>query len=172
MRKQFKKMIISNTLLIIALFSFSIVSASEKDNQKENKDIHEKEFNAGTMIIEHIVDAYEWHILSYKKTHVSVPLPIILYDKGKITAFFSSKFHPTCYFVRDSIIQNTFNKLIIWSPGHNTPTFLLNRVDKNAHLLAKKYVLGCTYSDRYSSCRLVFQGGKPVENVSLRCGSN
>ena len=93
MRIQLKRMIISNALLIIALFSFSIVSASEKDNHKENKDVHEKEFNPGTMIIEHIVDAYEWHILSYKNTHVSVPLPIILYDKGKITAFFSSKFH-------------------------------------------------------------------------------
>lgn len=50
-------------------------------------------FNAGRMIIDHIVDAYEWHILDVGHTHVSVPLPVILIYEGKLHVFMSSKFH-------------------------------------------------------------------------------
>ena len=51
-------------------------------------------FNPGTFIIDHIVDAYDWHILSYKGSHVSVPLPIILYSRQSgLHVFMSSKFH-------------------------------------------------------------------------------
>lgn len=51
-----------------------------------------KEFNAGEMIIEHIIDAHDWHILTWGEHHVSIPLPVILYDEGKIVAFMSSEF--------------------------------------------------------------------------------
>ena len=52
----------------------------------------EKEFNAGEMIIEHIIDAHDWHILTWGEHHVSIPLPVILYDDGKLVAFMSNKF--------------------------------------------------------------------------------
>lgn len=52
-----------------------------------------KAFNAGEMIVEHITDNHEWHILSIGKHHVSIPLPIILYHKGKLDVFMSSRFH-------------------------------------------------------------------------------
>lgn len=55
---------------------------------------HEKEkFNAGEMILEHIGDAHEWHILTMGEQHVTVPLPVILYNKGKWDVFMSSQFH-------------------------------------------------------------------------------
>lgn len=50
-------------------------------------------FNAGKMIVDHIVDAYEWHVASIGSTHVSLPLPVILYDEGAWHVFMSSKFH-------------------------------------------------------------------------------
>jgi F-type H+-transporting ATPase subunit a len=53
----------------------------------------EEPFNAGKMIIEHIVDAYEWHIMEIGETHIYVPLPVILYYDGNLTVFMSSKFH-------------------------------------------------------------------------------
>ncbi len=53
----------------------------------------EEGFNAGEMIISHIVDAYEWHILSIGHTHVSIPLPVILFDEGQWHVFSSAKFH-------------------------------------------------------------------------------
>ncbi len=67
------------------------------DTQQKGEDweevIMEEEFKAGEMIIEHIVDAYEWHIISIGETHVTLPLPVILYDKGEWMVFSSSHFH-------------------------------------------------------------------------------
>lgn len=66
--------------------------ASPAETGHEEK--HGKEgFNAGEMIVEHIVDNHEWHIMTIGHTHVTVPLPVILYDEGKLHVFMSSKFH-------------------------------------------------------------------------------
>jgi len=54
---------------------------------------HSEKFNAGEMIIEHIVDNHEWHILSYGDFHLTVPLPVILWFDGKLHTFMSSNFH-------------------------------------------------------------------------------
>jgi len=59
-----------------------------------HEDAHAKEsFDAGKMIIDHIVDAHEWHILTYNDFHLSLPLPVILLDNGKLVTFSSSHFH-------------------------------------------------------------------------------
>ncbi|MFH0761527.1 MAG: F0F1 ATP synthase subunit A [Bacteroidota bacterium] len=51
-------------------------------------------FDPGTFIIEHVSDSYEWHILKVGKTHVSIPLPVILYTREKgLVCFMSSRFH-------------------------------------------------------------------------------
>ena len=42
----------------------------------------EKEFNAGETIIEHVVDAYSWHILTYKDKHVAIYLPVLIIDNA------------------------------------------------------------------------------------------
>lgn len=55
--------------------------------------IAEEDFNAGRMIMEHVVDNHEWHIATIGHTHVTIPLPVILLYKGKIQAFWSSAFH-------------------------------------------------------------------------------
>jgi len=52
-----------------------------------------EEFNAGKMIIKHIIDAHEWHIFTWKGHHVSIPLPVILIDKGNLVVFSSSHLH-------------------------------------------------------------------------------
>lgn len=77
-------------LIIIAAFAGNATASENKDlEQKEEQ----KEFNAGKMIIDHVIDGHEWHILSYKDFHLTVPLPIILFDEGKFVTFSSSKFH-------------------------------------------------------------------------------
>ncbi len=57
-------------------------------------------FNAGKFIIEHVSDSYDWHVVSFGDTHISIPLPIILYSKNpewhndkSLHVFMSSKFH-------------------------------------------------------------------------------
>lgn len=55
---------------------------------------HEEEpFNAGHMIVDHIVDSHEWHIATIGEKHITIPLPIILYDQGKFYLFSSTRFH-------------------------------------------------------------------------------
>ena len=67
-------------------FPFTLVKA-------ENSPVKAAEFKPGEMIIEHITDAHEWHILSIGNTHISIPLPIILWHEGKLHIFCYSKFH-------------------------------------------------------------------------------
>jgi F-type H+-transporting ATPase subunit a len=53
----------------------------------------EGKFNAGEMILEHVVDNHEWHIAEIGHLHLTIPLPIILLYDGKIHTFCSSRFH-------------------------------------------------------------------------------
>lgn len=91
---------IAAILLTVVMVAFSVFVRSEDHGtqagheQTATHDDHGKEpFNAGRMIIDHIVDAYEWHIMDIGHTHVSVPLPVILLYEGKLHVFMSSKFH-------------------------------------------------------------------------------
>lgn len=49
-------------------------------------------FDANKVIIGHILDSYDWHIADIGKTHISIPLPVILFYQGKSYFFFSSRF--------------------------------------------------------------------------------
>jgi F-type H+-transporting ATPase subunit a len=62
-------------------------------SEKDHKVADEEAFDAGKMIIEHVVDAYDWHILDIGDHHVSVPLPVILFHDGHLITFMSSQFH-------------------------------------------------------------------------------
>jgi len=62
-----------------------------------SSDDSEKEFDAMEMIMHHIADTHEWHVISYTnsdgiKKHITLPLPIILIDNG-LHVFMSSAFH-------------------------------------------------------------------------------
>ncbi len=67
----------------------------QKPDQEESwkEEVIEEEFKAGEMIIEHLIDAHEWHILSYGDFHLTVPLPVILWHDGELHMFMSNNFH-------------------------------------------------------------------------------
>lgn len=52
----------------------------------------EGKVDAGRLIMEHIADAYDWHMATIGHTHISIPLPIILKDDNGLHVFLSSKF--------------------------------------------------------------------------------
>ena len=82
------------TIVILILFfvSNSILTRAQH-HEPENIET-EKDFDAGKMIMEHVADAYSWHIATFGHTHISIPLPIILYsEKTGFHFFMSSKFH-------------------------------------------------------------------------------
>ncbi len=87
-------------IFILSIFSITPVSAEETHETAAAESHTDTEFNAGKFIIEHVSDAYDWHVVSFGETHISIPLPILLYSKnpelheGKsFHAFMSSKFH-------------------------------------------------------------------------------
>ena len=46
------------------------------------------------LILEHLGDAYEWHITTINDNHISIPLPVILYSETSgFHCFSSAKFH-------------------------------------------------------------------------------
>jgi F-type H+-transporting ATPase subunit a len=67
-------------MLVVSVFT---ASAEETKNEK---------FDAGKMIMEHISDAHEWHVLGEGKNAISLPLPVILYTDKGIEFFSSAKF--------------------------------------------------------------------------------
>tara|TARA_B100000945_G_scaffold43745_2_gene29903 strand:- start:1643 stop:2689 length:1047 start_codon:yes stop_codon:yes gene_type:complete len=80
MRKLFISFLFLSTIL-----SSSIIAGEPTKDEK---------FQPGDMIMHHILDAHEWHILDWKGKSVSIPLPIILFHEGKGgSVFFSSKFN-------------------------------------------------------------------------------
>jgi F-type H+-transporting ATPase subunit a len=81
------KYIIGTFLLASLLLSTNPVAATNDETQHE-------EFNVIDYVFDHVNDSYEWHFFSINDTHVTLPLPIILYSKYSGWHFFlSSKFH-------------------------------------------------------------------------------
>lgn len=96
--------------LLVAVFSLSVLFVSNsglaqdthdtidtklKDNETENRG-HEpvQNFDAAEVIMEHIKDGHEFHFATIGETHVTIPLPVIVYSQERgLDAFMSSKFH-------------------------------------------------------------------------------
>ena len=73
-------------------YSYSQTHHDAVDHNAEHKTSVEKEFNAGEMIIEHIIDSYEWHLITIEDHHYSIYLPVIIYHEGSFITFMSSEF--------------------------------------------------------------------------------
>ena len=78
--------------LLVAVFSISLVFFSNasfaQHEPTEAPAKKEKIFDANEVIFGHIMDAHEFHFMSYKGSdghdhHVTIPLPVIVYSKGK-----------------------------------------------------------------------------------------
>ena len=89
----FKHKLTAVFTVLLASFSFTAF-AEETGHTTEHATEHKTEtkFDAGKMIIEHISDAHDWHILGEGHNAVSLPLPVILYSSRGFDCFLSSKF--------------------------------------------------------------------------------
>ncbi len=87
--------------LLVAVFSLSLVFVSNTllaQGPTENKpEAKEEKLDAGELIIDHVMDAHEFHLLTIpnkenpkEAKHISIPLPVILYSKDKGFSFFMS----------------------------------------------------------------------------------
>lgn len=82
--------------LLVAVFSLSMLlfsqaaTAQHNEGEKHHEEGEAKKqvFNANEVIFEHVLDAHQFHFLTYKGSdgeehHVSIPLPVILYSPQK-----------------------------------------------------------------------------------------
>ncbi|MDE5419843.1 F0F1 ATP synthase subunit A [Labilibaculum sp. DW002] len=84
-------------LLIIFLVSTVVptFASEEKHEEHTSHETHEKKkFEPGSFIMDHIADAYDWHVFSYGDFHFKAHLPVIVYSQHSgFHIFMSSKFH-------------------------------------------------------------------------------
>jgi len=90
--------VISYTLskyrLVALIVALSISGFSTFANTSEPQEEEKKGFDAKEVLLGHVKDAHDWHLFSMGDTHVTLPLPVIIYNKEKgISSFSSSQFH-------------------------------------------------------------------------------
>lgn len=71
--------------------SGAFATANEGHDPHANGGHEEKKgFNAKEVILGHVKDAHDWHLLSMGDLHVTLPLPVIIYNPARGTSMFSS----------------------------------------------------------------------------------
>ncbi|TKK68658.1 F0F1 ATP synthase subunit A [Ilyomonas limi] len=90
-------------LFLVAAFSVFLVLFSHFANAQEpldtKKTAKEGAFDPAKIILEHVMDAHEFHFFSYKGSdgeehEISIPLPVILYSPQRgLSAFSYARFH-------------------------------------------------------------------------------
>lgn len=75
-------------LTFVVLFWSTPVSATGAEAAEG-----EKKLDAGKMIMEHIMDAHDWHLWGEGNGAVSIPLPVIAYSSRGLDVFMSGNFH-------------------------------------------------------------------------------
>jgi len=82
--------------LLALIFTLSGSAISARAQEAENhEEAHQKEgeFSISKIIFGHIGDSHEWHFFSAGETHVTLPLPVILYSpENGLSVFSSSNF--------------------------------------------------------------------------------
>lgn len=83
--------------LIFSVFALSFPGSLIAQEHHEPEAEHSggaEAINPSKIILEHVGDSHEFHFFSIGETHVSIPLPVVLYTPGKgLTTFMSSEFH-------------------------------------------------------------------------------
>ncbi|WP_282042274.1 F0F1 ATP synthase subunit A [Winogradskyella flava] len=79
------------TVLFLSVFSFGFAKDAKEGGDDEK-------FDAKSMIMHHVKDAYGMHIITLnegkeEEKHITIPLPVILWTDNGLTTFMSSEFH-------------------------------------------------------------------------------
>lgn len=93
-------------LTVFFLCGFGLTAGVGYDEPQTHSE-KEKSFEPGVFMLEHVEDAYDWHVFSNGDKNYSIPLPIIVYTKETgLKIFLSSKFHHGHSAYKGFIISN------------------------------------------------------------------
>lgn len=70
-----------------------LVAAADTGHAVKAESSGKGKFNAGEMIMEHVVDNHEWHVAEIGNLDLTIPLPVILLYDGRLYTFSSGRFH-------------------------------------------------------------------------------
>ena len=101
------KNIVCLSFLMCLLFGTHNLACAE--NEQKN------EFKAGEVIIEHVLDSYDWHIFTWKGHEVSVFLPCIIFNDGHFYTFSSKVFHESGHY---TTVNKTNSEDIVFAIPH------------------------------------------------------
>jgi F-type H+-transporting ATPase subunit a len=85
-------------VLVFTLFVASFNASAQEEHLAPAEATHEAEtakepLNIKKIIFDHVGDAHEWHFMTIGHTHITAPLPVILYSPSNgLSVFSSSKF--------------------------------------------------------------------------------
>ena len=91
-----KTLVIVLSLMCFVLFINDDVHAYDNVHSDNIEEIEHEEcekLDAGKLIFDHILDSYDWHIMTWKGKHISVSLPIIVHSEGELYVFSSKHLH-------------------------------------------------------------------------------
>ncbi len=79
------------TVLVLLVVPSGLLANDNKavEGRNENKNA----FDARKVIIDHVLDSYDWHLFDIGDNEISIPLPVILLYEGRLYVFSSQRFH-------------------------------------------------------------------------------
>ncbi len=75
--------------LLAFLLSLGVITPAFSSTNPEDSE----EFDVSEMIMHHILDSHEWEFAKIGDTHITLPLPVILYTENGLDVFMSSELH-------------------------------------------------------------------------------
>lgn len=107
-------------LMVSLLMITTTTSVFANETEAKTDSTEKKSFNIKEMIFEHVLDSYDWHVLTIGEHHYSIPLPVIVKsaDKGW-NVFLSSKLHHGEEYNGFYISENEKNKGKVVEKGAN-----------------------------------------------------
>lgn len=86
-----KALLIVFTTITISVFSVNDTIVGDKDNISEAEN-PEMKFDARKVIVDHVLDSYDWHLFDVGEREFSIHLPVILLYEGRLFIFSSKRF--------------------------------------------------------------------------------
>ncbi len=77
----FRKFLCISALLSVFMLAFSTATFASSEDGEESKT---------SFIMHHVKDSHEWHFATFGHTHVTLPLPVIIYSSDRGLEFYSS----------------------------------------------------------------------------------
>jgi F-type H+-transporting ATPase subunit a len=85
--------LLRNTILAIFLLAGMQACPEEINGTELQPEQGKTNLNVTELIMEHVADAYEWHVTTFGHTHLSIPLPVIIRGQtGEWNVFSSARF--------------------------------------------------------------------------------